>query len=139
MMNTKKFGKKKAISPILATVILIAITLVAAVAIAGFVFGLFGTLSGGANIQVTGTVCSLGVGSCILTMTNTGSAPATANTCAIYGTAGTPPGTAVVAGSSGTAVSCVVVTTTFTVGEAVSGTVTMSNGITIPFSGVWIA
>lgn len=36
-----RMSKRRAVSPVIATVILIAITLIAAVAIAGFVFGLF--------------------------------------------------------------------------------------------------
>ncbi|MEM0287404.1 MAG: type IV pilin N-terminal domain-containing protein [Nitrososphaerota archaeon] len=47
-------GKKKAISPVIATVILIAITLIAAVAIGGFVFGLFGSFTSSAQVSVTG-------------------------------------------------------------------------------------
>jgi len=43
--------RRKAISPILATVILIAITLIAAIAIAGFVFGLFGSFTSTPRIQ----------------------------------------------------------------------------------------
>jgi flagellin-like protein len=46
---------RRGISEVLATVILIAITLVAGVAIAGFAFGLFGTLGSSANISVVGT------------------------------------------------------------------------------------
>jgi len=45
--------RRKAISPILATVILIAITLIAAIAIAGFVFGLFGSFTSTPRIQET--------------------------------------------------------------------------------------
>jgi len=52
--------KRKAISPVLATVILIAITLIAAIAVAGFVFGLFGTFTSSATLSIqAGTViCS---------------------------------------------------------------------------------
>ncbi len=46
---------RKAITPVLATIILIAITLIAGVAIAGFVFGLFGT---SANSPAVGFVTS---------------------------------------------------------------------------------
>ena len=46
---------RRAISPIIATVLIIAVTLIAAVAIGGFVFGIFGTSSQAATISVTGT------------------------------------------------------------------------------------
>src|ERR1700739_2140754 len=47
-----KYGRK-AISPIIATVLIIAVTLIAAVAIGGFVFGIFGTASQTAQVSVT--------------------------------------------------------------------------------------
>src|SRR5579871_6837272 len=54
-----RFGRyghqRRAISPIIATVLIIAVTLIAAVAIGGFVFGIFGTASQSAQIAVTGT------------------------------------------------------------------------------------
>jgi archaeal type IV pilus assembly protein PilA len=57
-MNFQKVQKKnrKAISPVLATVILIAITLIAAVAIAGFVFGLFGSFTSSAQVSASPSI-----------------------------------------------------------------------------------
>ena len=51
-MNTMKEYKRgrKAISPIIATVLIIAVTLVASVAIGGFVFGLFGSSTNTAQV-----------------------------------------------------------------------------------------
>ena len=65
---------RKAISPVIATVILIAITLIAAIAIAGFVFGLFGSFT--SNAQVTATAsCTAGAsGTCTVNLSNTGTA-----------------------------------------------------------------
>ncbi|MDG6903021.1 MAG: type IV pilin N-terminal domain-containing protein [Nitrososphaerota archaeon] len=74
-MNFEKVlqKKRKAISPVLATVILIAITLIAAVAIAGFVFGLFGTFSSSANVQAAVTSAShTGATGVVLSLTNIG-------------------------------------------------------------------
>jgi len=53
-------SKRKAISPVLATVILIAITLIAAVAIATFVFGIFGSSASPAtySIQTSSVQCA---------------------------------------------------------------------------------
>ena len=48
-----KYAQRKAISPIIATVLIIAVTLIAAVAIGGFVFGIFGSSSSTAQVQVT--------------------------------------------------------------------------------------
>jgi flagellin-like protein len=58
MVQFKKTNRK-AISPIIATVLIIAITLIAAVAIGGFVFGLFGATSSTAQIQVVNAVVPL--------------------------------------------------------------------------------
>ena len=70
-------NKRKAISPVLATVILIAITLIAAIAIAGFVFGLFGTFTATARVQASVTSCASNGASpaheaCTLIFTNSG-------------------------------------------------------------------
>src|SRR5689334_2143472 len=46
-------GTRRAISPIIATVLIIAVTLIAAVAIGGFVFGIFGSSSSTAQVSVT--------------------------------------------------------------------------------------
>ena len=60
MNYNKKDGKREqqklGISPAIATVILIAITLVAGVAIGGFVFGLFGSQTTTAQVTNTGAV-----------------------------------------------------------------------------------
>jgi len=94
-MNINQRGtKRKAISPVLATVILIAITLIAAIAIAGFVFGLFGTFTSTARIAATTVTCNHTGGGpgatvtdawCQLTFNNSGNSPATVQTCAFTG------------------------------------------------------
>jgi flagellin-like protein len=56
-------NKRKAISPIIATVLIIAVTLIAAVAIGGFVFGLFGSSSSTAQVtSVNAALIHLPVG-----------------------------------------------------------------------------
>src|ERR1700691_2150263 len=73
------YGRKKAISPIIATVLIIAVTLIAAVAIGGFVFGIFGSASSSAQVQVT----SQNLVAADLLSSNTAAAP----TCSITGAA----------------------------------------------------
>jgi len=75
-MRINSAKRRRAISPVLATVILIAITLIAAIAIAGFVFGLFGTFTSTARVQASVTSCSWTSPSetCNLILTNTGNA-----------------------------------------------------------------
>ncbi len=84
---------RRAISPIVATVLIVAVTLVASVAIAGFVFGIFASQGNSAQIAVTGTALRAGdftssgatvnrlfacvtAGTSTITVTNTGSAGA---------------------------------------------------------------
>jgi len=139
-------SKHKAISPVLATVILIAITLIAAIAIAGFVFGLFGSFTKTAT--VTASVVSCGATPevanpvCTLTLNNSGTASATVITGSI--TYGGSTSTGVHTAWSGgvlTAGTNTPGTITFTdtnvpsTGEAFTGSLSLSNGAAIPFTG----
>jgi len=87
-------SKRKAISPVLATVILIAITLIAAVAIATFVFGIFGTSASPATLSINSSsiICNNSGGAhaedgvasvpnhdCIMSVSNTGTAGGSIN------------------------------------------------------------
>jgi len=146
-MNINSARRRKAISPVLATVILIAITLIAAIAIAGFVFGLFGSFT--STAQVTVSYSSLAGGAApagTILVLNTGTSNTNANglsltyggqTCsaAITGspvtlTAGKAPGTTLTV----TANSCSVVPVH---GQAFTGSLSTSNGAQIPFSGIF--
>jgi len=61
-----KHSRRKAISPVLATVILIAITLIAAIAVAGFVFGLFGSFTSSAAVsEISSNFAAAGTGSAL--------------------------------------------------------------------------
>jgi len=73
------YGTRRAISPIIATVLIIAVTLIAAVAIGGFVFGIFGSSSSTAQVSVT----SQNLVAADLTQANTAAAP----TCNVVGAA----------------------------------------------------
>jgi flagellin-like protein len=134
--------KRKAISPVLATVILIAITLVAGVAIAGFAFGLFGTLSATANVTVTTLTCTHGtavLSACTVQLQNTGNAPASAVACSLSGL-----GTSVLTGAplainagSSVGATCTQAPAATVPGQPVQGTFTLSSGIIISFSGTY--
>jgi len=151
-------GKRKAISPVLATVILIAITLIAAIAIAGFVFGLFGSFTSSAQVsgQVTSCLAYNAAGGggapgthannnvCTITLTNIGTSNVvvTGGSVQIGGTAVACNGALVLptVGASNTAsFVCLqaVATASQTVGSQAVGAVTLSNGATVAFSGVW--
>jgi hypothetical protein len=142
----------------LATVILIAITLIAAIAIAGFVFGLFGTFTSSATLQLSVVACvhgnagnAAGAGYCNLAITNTGGASGSVTGCSLYGTTGVsgtvvggvPPVTAatipIPAGTtSSTAVHvyCAGAAVAITSGAAVTGSLVVASGAPLAFSAI---
>jgi len=150
-------NKRKAISPVLATVILIAITLIAAIAIAGFVFGLFGTFTSTARISASTVACTHTGGGpgatvtdayCQLILNNSGNSPATASACSFTGTNGAGAGILSATPTGATAASFTVSTTATqtvycvagsgtTAGTMATGTVTLSNGGSALFSGTF--
>ncbi len=97
-MSTFRGRGRRAISPIVATVLIVAVTLVASVAIAGFVFGVFGTSANSAQVAVTAAslkngdflvanagvtfTCGAATGS-FLTLSNTGTAGSTVTAATI--------------------------------------------------------
>jgi len=148
-MQINSARRRKAISPVLATVILIAITLIAAIAIAGFVFGLFGSFTStarvelmapaiapGAGVANTGTVVALNSGT---SNTNANSATltfggatcgATITLAPVQITAGVAPGTTLtVTGVAGCGTSVA--------GESFVLTVALSNGGQASVSGTF--
>ena len=161
-----RYGKnsRKAISPIIATVLIIAVTLIASVAIGGFVFGIFAQGQNSAQIAVTGTAllaadfktsgststftCDTASSSAYLTLTNTGTGTATVATISITwaggNTAFTLSGTCNI-GASGSATATTYIifpaTTTITpsavAGQTYTGTVTLSNGAQLLLTGTW--
>ena len=143
-------GKRKAISPVLATVILIAITLIAAIAIAGFVFGLFGSFTSTAQVQASVTSCTqVGAGAgtgetCALVLTNSGNAnTATTGSCSLtYGGhtwVGVIGVATLTAGASNNALACdahgAATQVGATSGSQVTGAVILANGGNALFSG----
>lgn len=139
--------KRKAISPVLATVILIAITLIAAIAVAGFVFGLFGTFTSSATVTAQVTSCTSGAATdvCIVNLSNTGSGNTAVSACSIniagiaVTGAATPVNQKLTAGAGFVPVTCTVTTgaAVQTSGSMVTGTFSTTNGASVPFSSTW--
>lgn len=77
-MTPEYKNEKKPINPMVATVLIIAVTLIAAVAIGGFVFGIFSSAAGEyahAEINSTSCIATNKTISCIIEISNTGNAP----------------------------------------------------------------
>ncbi len=161
---------RRAISPIIATVLIIAVTLIASVAIGGFVFGIFAQGQNSAQIAVTGTAllaanflltgtatsftCATAASAAYLTLTNTGTGSAGVSSVSITWAGGNNAYS-----NSGTQASCIVgaagatggnPATMFlifpaskinsasaTSGQAYTGTVTLTNGAQLLFTGTW--
>jgi len=140
----------------LATVILIAITLIAAIAIAGFVFGLFGTFTSGPRLQLSTVSCVSaataggGNGYCKLAISNTGGASGSVTGCSVYGFTGIS-GTVITTGvvtaavvpiaagtaAPGTTVYCEAsASAAVSAGSAVSGSLVVASGSPLAFSGI---
>ncbi len=160
--NTLIKRHRKAITPVLATIILIAITLIAGVAIAGFVFGLFGT---SANSPAVGFVTSdvdhavAGKGAttwdvdCIpktnswLQFKNSGGGPTSMVSLKLSYNGKTISANIITAGGCTISAQGTVYATfddfgtaaqfNANAGDTFSGTATLSNGATVPFSGTF--
>ncbi|MDG6934135.1 MAG: type IV pilin N-terminal domain-containing protein [Nitrososphaerota archaeon] len=147
--------ERKAISPIVATVLILAATLIAFAAVVGYIFGLFGTATNSANVAVTGSSIKGGTGSgtslaaacatsatapdVVLTNTGTGAASVTGASLTFGGTtyvSSTPTGTCVAAAGSTLFVNLSGLAMGAS-GNAYTGTVTLSNGEIAQFTGVF--
>lgn len=141
-MNLRAYRKKrKAVSPVLATIILIAITLVAAIAVAGFLFGLMGTFTNIALVAAGTVSCSGSPEVCMVSLTNSGSGNVSiTGDCTLTFAGTTYTSTAVVqsgnlsAGSSAV-VSCTVPGSAHAIpGNQVVGWVNLRNGASVLFA-----
>jgi len=143
MQITTRTHKRKAISPVLATVILIAITLIAAIAIAGFVFGLFGTFTKTATVAGNTVSCTDPHGVCVVDLTNSGTGnTATSGTFSetyggvTYAGTITAGGGTITAGGAYVAATCSpTAAVALNPGESVSGAIALTNGGSVLFSG----
>jgi len=133
---------KKGISPVLATVLLIAITLIVAVAVGGFVFGLFGTFTTTAQVSAGTVACSGTPEVCTISLQNIGTGnTATTGSCILnFGGGNYASAAAVVSGSLKAGSSATVTCTApapqhATAGTQITGSVALGNGAEVLFAG----
>ena len=141
-MEFQGHRSRRAISPVLATILLIAITLIAAVAVGGFVFGLFGTFTSTAQVSAGTVTCAGTPEVCNLILQNVGSGnTAITGICYLNFAGGPYLGTAAVVSGSLKAGSSATVTCTgppsehAAAGSQVTGYVTLGNGAEVLFAG----
>jgi flagellin-like protein len=163
MIVARRATRRKAITPIIATVLIIAVTLIAAVAIGGFVFGIFGSATSVAQVTVVGTALthptSAGTfaAACVtsapststngyLQLTNTGTASTVASTVSMtyggttYSVALTGAALCTVPSGGSMYVSITTATGYAAVansGQQFTGFVVMSNGAQVVYTGVF--
>ncbi|MDG6918266.1 MAG: type IV pilin N-terminal domain-containing protein [Nitrososphaerota archaeon] len=148
--------ERKAISPIVATVLILAATLIAFAAVVGYIFGLFGTATNSANIAVTGSSIKGSTGTLtsltftcatsatapdiVLTNTGTGAASVTGASLTFGGSTyvyPAPTATCTVAAGATQYLNLASDTGMGASGNAYTGTVTLSNGEIAQFTGVF--
>ncbi|HYC11739.1 MAG TPA: zinc-ribbon domain-containing protein [Nitrososphaerales archaeon] len=115
--------------------------LVVGVAVAGFIFGLYGTMSASSSVSVTVLACTHGTAvssTCTLHLQNGGNAPASAVACSLGGASSTLTGSplAIPAGTT-VGATCTGASEATVPGAPVQGTLTLSDGIVIQFSGTY--
>jgi flagellin-like protein len=146
-MRARSSRARRGVSPVLATLVLMSITISVGAAVAGYSFTLFGHLQTTANVEVVRVTCSVSASDCVLVLRNVGNGVAVVPGpfgCTLYGTTqassvnggtgavGIPPG-------QDTGMTCQFNTLPQTAipGIHVSGTITISNGMQIPFFTNW--
>jgi hypothetical protein len=157
-------ARRRAVDSVVATVLVVAVALVASLAVSGFIFGVVGRVQNSAQIAVTGTVlaaadftaagttstftCATSSSDAYLTLTNTGTGGAAVATVSITwagsNTAYTLSGSCSIGASgSGTATRYIVFPPTTwmspsaTAGQAYTGSITLSNGAQLLVTGTW--
>ncbi|MDG6988556.1 MAG: type IV pilin [Nitrososphaerota archaeon] len=139
--------RRKAISPIVATVLIIAATLIAFAAVLGYIFGIFGSSTNSANVTVSSASCVHGstattAPTCTIYVTNSGSGSTSASGGSITygGTSYTLTFASVsIPGGTTTPLTVGTITVSGTVsgsaGETFNGYISLANGAEASFTG----
>jgi flagellin-like protein len=162
-MNVRRH-ERRAISPIVATVLIVAATLIAFAAVAGYVFGIFGSAGNTANIGATSSslshtgvgapttagvvlLCQAGAPAAYwgeVVLSNSGSASGTASTFSLSYSGNTysaamPAGCTVTSGANENVwiTGLAAAPTAALVGQAFNGFVTTNSGAQATFTGTW--
>jgi len=133
--SSRPHNAKKGISPVIATIILIAITIVIAIAVAGWVFGLFGSYSRtqAVTIVASASSCTASKHDCQIMVSNQGGSAVTVVSASINGmSASSLGGTQTIsAGGSGTVVVYFPSSNSYIAGQTVQVQLGLSNGNTL--------
>jgi len=134
---------KKGISPVIATIILIAITIVIAIAVAAWVFGLFKSYSGNANgVTILSGVSScyssssnptgLNTPACIIVLSNQGSNSVSVIGASVNGQQVSVTGSALTVTANGRlTIDLTALPTTISAGQTLNIAIALNNGATV--------
>lgn len=130
---------RRAIVPMVAEMVLIAVTLISSLIFGGFFFGLIGTMDHPAEVAAQVTACKQ-VGSsetCLIDFTNVGSSnTATAGTCKLGSAEGTLTSVGTItAGETLVGAKCTVPGFSTSSGSRIVGSIPLANGATVYFAG----
>jgi len=125
---------KKGISPVIATIILIAITIVIAIAVAAWVFGLFKSYSGNANgVTILSGVssCSSSNNQCIIVLSNQGSNSVSVIGASVNGQQVSVTGSALTVTANGQLTIHLTALPTISAGQTLNIAIALNNGATV--------
>lgn len=125
--------QKRGVSPVLATMIMVGVTVAVGLAVASYTMGLFGNLSKTANIKITSTDLVASTKQLSLTLDNSGGAAVqlTKVTTVIGSTSYSATSTLSIGPSSSATTTLTFSTATFTAGKTYTFTLEFSNGSTL--------
>jgi len=132
-ISTKRAKSKRAISPVIATIILVAITIVIAVAVAGWVFGLFGNYSKTANgVTVVSGLSTCSSNTCNIVLSNQGANAVSVVGASVNGpSVSSPTASTTFVPAGGTVTVAISVAGTFQPGGTYNIQIALSNGGTV--------
>lgn len=147
---------RRGVELVVAEVILIAITLIAGVIIATYALGLIGSSTKAATLSARTEGCDGAVdGSCVIGITNDGTAPGAVFGCSVYNQAGDLTTAILTEGASNSTITianplqipagqltpvvviCHGSNPPYVAGASAAGTVETVGGASLPFSGIW--
>jgi len=125
---------KKGISPVIATIILIAITIVIAIAVAAWVFGLFKSYTGGPAVTINAaqSSCQSNSQTCTLVVSNQGGNSVTVVGATVNGVPWSISGGSVTVSAGAASVPVMIsATSSFTAGQTLTITLQLNTGSTV--------
>jgi len=142
-VRVREGHRRKGVSPVIAEVLLIVVSLIAGVALGGFAFAIMGAYNHPAEVVAQVMSCAPSSGpseTCMINLTNLGSSTVGTTSCSVIVNGSNLIGTLtskgiVPAGGTLTSVSCTAYGASGAEGSAIVGSILLSNGASVLFAG----